>query len=95
MRLQFAGEIFSWRGPAPFHFVKVPEEESEMIAAVSALATYGWGVIPVTVEAGDTEWTTALFPKDGGYLVPMKDAVRKAEKLELGDTVDLRLTIDV
>ena len=95
MRLEFSGEIFHWKGPAPFYFVKVPDEESDMIAAVSALATYGWGVIPVTVVAGKTEWTTALFPKDGSYLVPMKVSVRKAERLELGDNVDLRLSIDV
>ena len=27
--------------------------------------TYGWGMIPVSVRIGDTEWTTSLWPKDG------------------------------
>jgi hypothetical protein len=36
---------------------------------------------------------TSLFPKDGGYLVPIKDVVRKAEGLVLGDTVLVELTI--
>jgi hypothetical protein len=49
----------------------------------------------VTVNLGDTEWTTSLFPKDGAYLVPLKVAVRRAEGVELGDVVELRLTIDV
>ena len=95
MELKFSGEIWFWKGPAPFYFVTVPEDESQLIAESSALVTYGWGVIPVTVRAGKTEWATSLFPKDGAYLVPLKVVVREAEGLELGDTVDLRLTIDV
>ena len=37
--------------------------------------------------------TTSLFPKDGGYLVPVKDAVRRAEGLEQGDVVTVQLTV--
>jgi hypothetical protein len=50
-------------------------------------------MIPVTVRIGATEWTTSLFPKDDRYLVPLKAAVRRAEKLEEGDTVTVRLTV--
>ena len=92
MEFRFSGEIWYWRGPSPFHFVTVPEEESLDIEAVSADLTYGWGVIPVSVRIGRTEFTTSLFPKDGRYIVPIKVAVRRAERLELGDivTIDLR-----
>jgi hypothetical protein len=55
--------------------------------------TYGWGVIPVHVRIGVTEWQTSLVPKDGRYLVPIKASVREAEKLEEGDTVTLRLEV--
>ena len=55
--------------------------------------TYGWGMIPVTAQVGRTQWTTSLFPKDGGYIVPLKDAVRKAEALEVGDEVTVRLSL--
>jgi hypothetical protein len=95
VELTFSGEIWFWKGPAPFYFVTVPEEQSDVISEYSSLITYGWGVIPVTAYIGDTEWTTSLFPKDGAYLVPLKVVVRKAEGLELGDTVALRLKIDV
>ena len=44
---------------------------------------------------GGTEWTTSLWPKDGAYLVPIKALVRRAEEIDLGDTVTLPLTIDV
>ena len=95
MRLEFSGEIWYWRGPSPFHFVTVPEEECRVLAAAAAAVTYGWGMIPVAAQVGGTDWTTSLFPKDGRYIVPLKDKVRKAERLEVGDTVTVRLTVDV
>ena len=93
LELTFTGEVIEWRGPAPYHFVPVPEPECAELAVVAPMVTYGWGVIPVRVRVGDTEWTTSLFPKDGGYLVPVKDAVRRAEGLAAGDEVDLWLAI--
>jgi hypothetical protein len=95
MDLRIEGEVVWWRGPAPFHFVRVPDEEAAALRAAASLVSYGWGVIPVAVTLGSTRWTTSLFPRDGGYLVPVKDAVRRAEDVELGDTVALRLTLDV
>lgn len=44
-------------------------------------------MIPVTVQIAATKWATSLFPKDGRYIVPVKAAVRRAERLELGDIV--------
>jgi hypothetical protein len=93
MEFEFSGPIFFWHGPSPYYFVAVPDEPSRAIKAVSKLVTYGWGVIPVTVRLGRTEWTTSLFPKDGRYLVPIKVKVQKAEDLHEGDTVTLRLTV--
>jgi hypothetical protein len=72
MLLEFEGEIFYWRGPAPFLFVAVPEEPSGALKAISASVTYGWGVIPVHARIGQTEWQTSLFPKQGRYLVPIQ-----------------------
>lgn len=95
MVIEFKGKIFQWRGPAPYLFVAVPDQQSADIKSVSKLVTYGWGVIPVTVRAGKTEWTTSLFPKDGRYLVPIKMVVQKAEKLNDGDEVKLRLELHV
>ena len=49
MTLTFTGTIWHWRGPSPFHFVTVPEQESEVIRAISGLVTYGWGMVPAWV----------------------------------------------
>jgi hypothetical protein len=93
--LEFSGEVWFWRGPSPYHFVTVPEDESVELQAASALVTYGWGMIPVEVRIWATRWTTSLFPRDGGYVVPLKDLVRNAERIDVGDTVTVRLVVDV
>jgi len=95
MELTFSGVLFEWRGPSPFHFVAVPPAEAELIAEVAAMVTYGWGVIPVSARSGATTWTTSLFPKQGGYLVPVKDAVRRAERMSVGDVVTISLALDL
>ena len=94
VELEFSGEMWFWRGPSPFHFVTVPDEESRDIEAIARDVTYGWGCIPVTARVGRTRFTTSLFPKDGGYIVPIKAAVRKAERIDLGDTVAVWLSIN-
>lgn len=88
------GEIWYWRGPSPFHFVTVPPDAAAEISDRSSELTYGWGCIPATVRLGDTTFTTSLFPKDGGYVVPMKVAARRAERVDLGDVVDLVLVLN-
>lgn len=93
MNLEFIGKIFIWRGPAPYFFVPVPDEQSRDIKAISNMVTYGWGVIPVTARIGRTEFTTSLFPKDGRYLLPLKVKVREAEGLEEG--VEVRVSIEI
>ena len=95
MDLEFRGEIWFWKGPAPHHFVTVPDEGCREIESVAAIVSYGWGCIPVTVRVGRTTFKTSLFPKNGGYIVPLKAAVRKGERLSQGDAVTVRLTIDV
>jgi hypothetical protein len=93
IRLEFAGEIWYWRGPSPYRFVWVPEAACVGLRAVAAEVTYGWGMIPVTGRIGETRFETSLFPKDGRYVVPIKDVVRKAEGVAEGDTVTVELAI--
>jgi hypothetical protein len=90
---EFVGELWYWRGPSPYHFITVPEEACIGLRAVSALVSYGWGMIPVRVRIGRSSFETSLFPKDGGYVLPIKDVVRKAEGLTRGDTVTVELAI--
>ena len=93
MNIEFKGKIWCWRGPAPWYFVTVPAKQGYDLKAISGFVTYGWGVIPVRVRIGKTEFTTSLFPKDGSYIVPIKSSVRKAESLDEGDKVTVRLEV--
>lgn len=95
MHLEFSGELWFWKGPAPWHFITVPEVDCAALAATAASVSYGWGMIPVAARISGTGWTTSLFPKDGRYLVPVKTRVRRAEGLEVGDTVPIRLVVAV
>jgi hypothetical protein len=89
--IEFTGDVWFWKGPAPWYFVTVPPDHARSLREILSTVTYGWGMIPVSARIGDTEWTTAMWPKDGSYILPIKSAVRKAEKLEEGDTVRARL----
>jgi hypothetical protein len=93
VKIKFQGTIIEWRGPSPFYFVPVPEGSSKKIKAIAAQLTYGWGVIPVLGKIGETNFTTALIPKDGLYYLPVKNAVRFAEELEVGSEVSVSISV--
>ena len=93
MNLEFNGKIWFWKGPAPHFFVTVPEVECLDLKAASSLVTYGWGMIPVRAQIGQTVWKTSLFPKNGQYIVPIRASVRKAETLDEGDDVTVSLEL--
>jgi hypothetical protein len=93
MNIEFNGKIWFWKGPAPWYFVTVPAKQCRDLKVISGAVTYGWGMIPANVRIGKTEWKTSLWPKDDHYIVPIKTSVRKAENLEEGDTVTIRLEV--
>ncbi|GAA2104229.1 hypothetical protein GCM10009841_22000 [Microlunatus panaciterrae] len=93
MEFVFTGRVIEWRGPSPFYFIPVPDKESSDIREVAAIATYGWGVIPVEARIGEVAFTTSLFPKNGGYLLPLKDAVRRPQGLSVDDQVQVEMTV--
>ncbi len=93
MQLRFSGEVWYWRGPAPWFYVTVPEEDAAAIHSIAAEVTYGWGVIPAEVRIGATRYTTSLVPKEGGYRGGIKKVVQDAEQIDVGDTVEIELTI--
>ncbi len=91
--IEFEGAVVEWRGPAPFYYAVVPDDVADLVHDMASELTYGWGVIPAGVTIGRVRWTTSLFPKDGGYLVPLRAAERKRVGVEVGDTVRMTLTL--
>jgi len=92
MEFEFEGPVIEWRGPAPFFFVAIPEEESADIKFAAKGIEY-WGQVPVMVRVKGTEFSTALFPKDGRYLLPLKDAVRKSAQIAEDEIVAVELSV--
>lgn len=95
MRHEFTDVLWYWRGPAPWYFVSVPEPLAEQLHELSGRLSYGWGMIPAEVRVGRTTFATALWPKDGGYIVPIKADVRRREHLAEGEPVTVELTFAV
>lgn len=93
MEVEFDGEVIEWRGPAPYFYAVVPADAAEVIHELAPFLTYGWGVIPASVTIGSVSWATSLFPKDGGYLVPLRAAERRRAGVELGDAPRVLLTL--
>lgn len=92
MEIEFAGEVVEWRGPAPYHFVPLPLDAADLVDEVKADVVY-WGVVPVRARIGATAFTTSMFPREETWFLPLKDAVRRAEGIELGAVVEVRLEV--
>jgi hypothetical protein len=92
MEWTFTGTVIEWRGPAPFLFVPMTASASEDVKELAKGVAY-WGQVPVIVTIGKTEFRTAMWPKDGRYLVPIKVAVQRAENISIGRRVRVRLRI--
>ena len=65
MHLEFSGDVWFWRGPSPYHFVTVPDDESAEIESVAAVVSYGWGqfrIMSVEHGRGSTAIRAVWFP---------------------------------
>ncbi len=94
--LEFEAELWLWdaRQADTWTFVSVPPALSEEIRdRAAALPPAGFGSVRVAVTIGTTTWQTSVFPGDGRYDLPVKKSVRRAEGLETGDRVRVRLEI--
>ena len=91
--IDFEADIIEWRGPAPFLFAPVPAEHAGEIRYAALSASYGWGVVPVVARVATCEFTTTLFPRDGGYLLPVKVAVQKAAGVGRGDRIAVSMRV--
>jgi hypothetical protein len=93
VQFEFSNPVFEWRGPSPFYFVALSAEVSAALKELAPALTFGWGMIPGAGRIGQTEFTTALFPKDGAYLIPLRNSLRKAENIQLGERVSGTLIV--
>ena len=92
-RFRFEAPVIYWRGPAPHVCAKLPDEVAAGIRALGPGVSYGWGCIPVAATIRGVPFTTALIPKEGTYLLPLKVAVRR--RIEIAEGMDVAVEMAV
>ncbi|MEY5007078.1 MAG: hypothetical protein RL764_394 [Pseudomonadota bacterium] len=101
-RIETKANLWSWasgNNGGNWHFLTIAGEAAEDIKTTAIMRRLegeqprGWGAIRVSATIGDTSWQTSIFPsrENGGYLLPIKAAVRNAEGLVAGDEVTVHL----
>ncbi|MPV35691.1 DUF1905 domain-containing protein [Georgenia subflava] len=97
MPYEFDAPLWVWdaRQADTWTFVSLPEEVADEIDELMARFARGFGSVRVEVTVGGTTWRTSIFPskQERTYMLPVKQAVRRAERLEPGDVVHVRLDL--
>jgi hypothetical protein len=95
MTYEFEAELWRYKGDGPWHFVTLPFEQADEIDERTSQVQRGFGSVRVKVTVGGTTWSTSLFPATGeqSYVLPVKLAVRKAERLCAGSVVKFTLEL--
>ena len=94
------GLVWLWQGSdgaaakGSWYFLTIDGETAQAIRA-GAVNAAAWGSVYVEATIGATTWRTSLFPSKqaGGWLLPLKAAVRKAEKIVEGSVVEAQLAL--
>lgn len=91
----FVAPLWRWQGESAWHFATLPPDVSDEIEELTASTRRGFGSVRVEVEVGATTWQTSLFPDstEAAYVLPVKRAVRDAERLAVGDPVRVRIRL--
>jgi hypothetical protein len=97
MVFEFDAELWVWeaRRDDSWTFVTVPPDFAEDVAELAAGPRRGFGAVRVEVRIGTSIWRTSIFPDKarGSYVLPVKQAIRRAQSLGPGDVV--RVSIEL
>ena len=89
--------IWLWsEGKGSWHFLTVPPEQAVEIRlfAQTAGPRRGFGSVRVAATINGVTWRTSIFPqKSGGYILPIKAAIRTSAGIAAGDEVGVTLDL--
>ncbi|GAB4144796.1 MAG: DUF1905 domain-containing protein [Patescibacteria group bacterium] len=94
---RFEGKVWPYPGEGSWHFITIPEQLSQEIKEMFGYLSVGWGTLPVTATIGNTSWNTSIFrdKKTNSYLLPVKAEVRKKEKINIENVIEVILQVRV
>ena len=101
-RVRFTAPLMVWQGEAHggIGYVVIAGEAAEAIRGHELMRRLelgkrrGFGSVKVVVRVGTSEWRTSVFPqKSGGWFLPVKTAIQRAEGLATGELVEAELTL--
>lgn len=93
-----SGTVWRWQaekdGTAAWFFLVIDGDTAQAIRAVAG-PRRGFGSVKVKAQVGRSAFATSIFPSKemGGFLLPLKASVRKAEKLDDGSPVTARIEL--
>ena len=89
------GPLWLWSGEsASWHFVTVPEDQSDEIRAHCLASMRGFKSARVEATVNGVVWRTSVFPmKSGGYILPVKADVRRKANIAADDEVTVSLEL--
>ena len=92
----FSAPLWKW-SDGNWFFVTLPVEMSADIRAFAAERASPLGSVRVEAAVGGSRWQTSLFPSKAhdAFLLPVKAAIRKAERLSEGREVHVALDVFV
>jgi hypothetical protein len=100
--VSFTAPLSVWRTEkyGDIGYVTIAGAAAEAIAAHELMRRLelgrrrGFGSVKVEVAIGGSRWSTSVFPqKGGGWFLPVKKAICRAEGLGEGDEVAVRLVL--
>jgi hypothetical protein len=90
-------KLWRWTGgKASWFFLTLPARISREIRIVDAgPQRVGFGALRVAATIGGSTWRTSIFPSAQlkAYILPVKAAVRKAEKMTEGKSVNVQIVV--
>jgi hypothetical protein len=101
-RISFTAPLLVWRieNEGEMSYVTIAGEAAEAIGAYELIRRLelgrrrGFGSVKVEAAIGDSRWSTSVFPqKEGGWFLPVKKAICRAEGLEADDEIAVRLEL--
>lgn len=92
----FSGELWAWRGKkTDWIFITLPQDVSAHAQYFTSHVQRGFKSLKVNAQIGDSQWQTSMFPSKerDAYLLPVKKAVREAQRLTVGDETKVTVTL--